>query len=61
MGRRRALPLLQHQTEQRLGDAGLEMEEGEILDLLVGPPDPLAQHDQQLVGDFGPAIEQRQQ
>src|SRR5438270_2716894 len=59
--RRGALSLLLHQTEQRLGDAGLEMQEGEILNLLVGPPDPVAQHDQQLVGDLGPPFEQRQQ
>src|SRR5260370_36485847 len=61
MRRRRSLPILMHETEQRLGDAGLEMEEGEIFDLLVGPPDPLAQYDQQLKGEFGPALEQRQQ
>ncbi len=44
----RLVRLVVRQTKQDLGDPRLEVEEGKILDLFVGAPQPLAQHDHQL-------------
>src|SRR5439155_15312833 len=56
--RRRLAYLVMRQPKQDLGDPRLEIEKGEILDLLVGAPQPLAQYDHQLDAELGAALQQ---
>src|SRR5271168_4485323 len=58
-GRRSAV--LFGEPDQDFGNPRFKVTEGEILDLLVGAPEALAQHDEEVEAKIRPALEQGQE